>query len=183
MLDIQPRRAPRPAAHAAALLLLAALFALPGAVRAQGAKIAVVDLEFVVTNSPAGKALQQKLEKFQKDVQTQGEAMAAKGNEIRKRVAEGGSSLTPEQLTDLNRQMEDQASAIRRFRENKQKEGQKMQADGLREIETQLMPILEKFRTEGGYDLILNNVAGVVVMVDEKINVTQAILARLSAPK
>ena len=185
MSDFRTQRAPRSAAPAAALLLIALAtlpVAAPLAAQGQPPKIAVIDLEAVVTQSPGGKALQQRLEKFQQEVQTQGEAMATQATELRKQLTES-TNLTPEQRTELNRKLEDQTNAIRRFRDEKQREGQKMQTEGLREIEAQLLPILEKFRDEGGYDLILNNVAGVVVLAHERINVTQAILQRLNAPK
>jgi Skp family chaperone for outer membrane proteins len=172
------------AARRAALVLAAAfvlvLVAAPLAAQAQQIKIAVVDLELVVANSPSGKALQQKLEKFQQDIQGEAEAMSEKARDIRKRMTEGANSLTEDKLAELNKQYEDQMITIRRFRDDKQREGQKMQAEGLREIEKQLKPVFEKIRDEGGYDLILNNVPGVVVMANDKVDITQDVVSRMN---
>lgn len=144
-------------------------------------KIAVVDLEQVFVQSNPGKALQAKLEKFQNDVQAQGTEMTDKANDIRKRAAEGGQSLTDDKLAELQTQYEDSTIAIRRFREEKQREGEKLKNDGLRVIEQQLEPIFKQIRNERGYDIILNNVPGVVVMASDKVDITKEIVERLNA--
>ena len=167
-------------------------FLLAGAILVQGSflavaaqeptiKIAVVDLERVFVLSNAGKDLQTKLEAFQQQVQAEGERMTEKANEIRKRAAEGGQSLTEEKLTELQKQYEDEAIAIRRFRDDKQREGEKMKNEGLAEIEKLLEPVFKAIRDERGYDLILNNVPGIVVMANDKVDITKDIVDRLNA--
>ena len=100
-----------------------------------GAKIAVVDLERVVILSPQGKALQSKLEKFQEDVRNEAEGMNKIAQDIRRKVQEGANSLSEDKLAELQRQFEDQSIKIRRFTDEKQREGQKMQQQGLKDIE------------------------------------------------
>lgn len=179
MSDPRMGRAARRAALVVAAALVAGL-AGPLAAQPQQIKIAVVDLELVVANSPSGKALQQKLEKFQQEIQGEAEAMSEKARDIRKRMTEGANSLTEDKLAELNKQYEDQMILIRRFRDDKQREGQKMQTEGLREIEKQLKPVFEKIRDEGGYDLILNNVPGVVVMANDKVDITQDVVSKMN---
>ena len=86
-----------------------------------------------------------------------------------------------EKLAELQKQWEDAQIGIRRYRDDKQREGQKIQAEGLREIEKQLQPVFEKIRDESGYDLILNNVPGVVVMANEKVDITAMVVERFNA--
>ena len=165
--------------------LLACLFLVFGgssAVLAQDAvKIAVVDLERVVLMSKAGQELQTQLEAFQKEVQAKGEKMSTEAEEIRKRVSEGGQSLTEEKLAELQKQYEDKAIEIRRFRDDKQREGEKMRNEGLRKIEQQLEPVFKAIRDEDSYDLILNNVPGVVVMANDRVDITAKVVERLNA--
>ncbi len=164
---------------------------LAGAILVQGAfqaavaqeatiKIAVVDLERVFVLSESGKQLQQELEKFQQEVQAEIDRMKAKADEIRKRAAEGGQSLTDDKLAELQKQYEDEAIAIRRFRDDKQREGEKMKNEGLRKVELQLEPVFKQIRDERGYDLILNNVPGIVVMANEKVDITDEVVERLN---
>ena len=166
---------------AGAILFLGGLAAPAADAQEAPIKIVVVDLERVVAQSAAGKALQEKLAKFQEEVKTQGEAKAAAARDIRQRIADGANSLSEEKLNQLQKDYEDATIDIRRFQDDKQREGQKMQGEGLREIEKQLQPVFEKIRDEGGYDLILNNVAGVVVMANEKVDITPLVVERLNA--
>lgn len=170
--------------HRALAGLLCALAGLLLAGTAQGQdaiKIAVVDLEAVVAQSSSGKALQAKLEKFQQDVQVEADALAENARGIRTRMAEGANTLTAEKLAELQKQYEDETIKMRRLRDDKQREGQKMQAEGLREIERQLEPIFKQIQEQEGYDLIINNVPGVVVMANERVDITGMVVGRLNA--
>lgn len=165
-------------------IALVALIVTTGSLAAQAAapvKIAVVDLELVVAQSASGKALQAKLEQFQKDVQAEAEGMQTKARELQTQISNGANSLSEEKLSELQKQLEDQGIAIRRLRDDKQREGQKMQTEGLREIESQLEPVFEAIQNEQGYDLILNNVPGVVVMAKETVDITPMVVERLNA--
>lgn len=162
---------------------LLALTLTAGSATAQetAAKIAVVNLDYIVTQSPAGKALQGQLEAFQAQVQSEAEALNNEAKELRQRLVDGANSLSEDKLTEMQKQLEDKTIAIRRFRDDKQRQGQKMQEEGLREVEKQLEPVFTAIRDEGGYDLILNNVPGVVVMVSQRVDITQKVLDKLKA--
>ncbi|MEM9593878.1 MAG: OmpH family outer membrane protein [Acidobacteriota bacterium] len=164
----------------AALTLAAVLLpAVPATAQDGPIKIAVVDLEVIVARSAAGQDLQKKLDAFQKTVQTDIEQMQSQARDIRQRVADGVNSLTEDKLAELQKQYEDKTIEIRRMRDDKTREGQKMQAEGLREIEKQLEPVFERVRDQGNYDLILNNVPGVVVMAGERVDITGKVIAEL----
>ena len=165
-----------------ALALLFSVASQPAEAQETSLKIAVVDLEVVVAGSEAGKALQVKLEQFQNQVQDEGKALNDQGRDIQRRIAEGANSLTEDKLAELQKQLEDATIALRRFRDDKQREGQKMQTDGLKEIEAKLEPIFKKIQEEEGYDLILNNIPGVVVMANENVDITGKVIERLNAP-
>ncbi len=165
---------------ALAVSLAAIPFAASLAAQDGGVKIAVVDLETVVMLSQSGKDLQAKLQKFQGEVQTEGETMAGNARELRQRIADGANSLSEDKLADLQKSYEDATIAIRRFQDDKQREGEKMYNEGLQEIERRLQPVFEAVRDEGNYDLILNNAAGVVVMASEKVDITQLVVERLN---
>ncbi len=166
---------------AGAVIVFSGLLATTAGAQETPINIVVVDLERVVGQSASGKALQEKLAKFQEQVKAEGEAKAAAARDIRQRIADGANSLSEDKLNQLQKDYEDATIDIRRFQDDKQREGQKMQGEGLREIEKQLQPVFEKIRDEGGYDLILNNVAGVVVMANEKVDITPLVVEKLNA--
>ena len=149
---------------------------------AQGAiNIAVVDLEVVVASSQAGKDLATKLKGLQESAGAQVDSMQKEAVELRQRIAEGANSLSDDKLADMQKEYEDKMIAIRRYTDDKQREGQKMQQEGLAAIEKQLEPVFEKVRDEGNYDLIPNRVPGVVVMAGESIDITKKVIDVLNA--
>ena len=169
-------------AFAGALVFFGGLLSVPAADAQQSTlSIVVVDLERVVMQSADGKALQARLGQFQESVQTEGEAKTKAARDIRQRIADGANSLSEEKLNQLQKDLEDAQIDLRRFQDDKQREGQKMQTEGLRAIELKLKPVFEKIQEEAGYDLILNNVGGVVVHAAEKIDITQQVIERLNA--
>jgi len=145
------------------------------------AKIAVVDLDYVVANSPDGMALQAKLADFQKTIQADAEKKQNQAQDLRKRLAEGANSLSESQLNELQKQFEDVQVELRRFVDDKQREGQKMQSDGLRKIEMNLEPVFEKIKNDNNYDLILNRVPGVVVMASDKVDISKKVIEILKS--
>ncbi len=145
------------------------------------AVIGVLNLDQVIANAPAGKALGSRLEEFQQQAQRELEVLAGKAQEIRKQLTEGAGTLTQDQTSELQKAFEDQQIAVRRLEGDKQREAQKIRNEGLAEIEKQLRPVIESVRTEGGYDLILNNQPGVVVLVGPRINITKAVIDKLNA--
>ncbi len=170
------------AAFSFSLVLLFGAIASPVALaQERPIKIAVVDLERLVAQSTPGQALQARLEKFQETVQAEGEQKAQKAREIRQKATDGGSTLSQADLADLQKQYEDATLEIRRFREEKQREGERIRNEGLREIEKQMEPVFRQIRDAGSYDLILNNIPGVVVMANERVDITQMVIERFNA--
>lgn len=165
----------------ASLLTAVALAALSLPAAAQDIKIAVVDLDFVVAQSPAGKALGKQLEEFRKQAQAEVEGKQKTAVDLRNRIRDGVNSLSEDKLAELQKQYEDIMIQIRRIGDDKQREGQKMQDEGLKEIEKQLEPVFEKVRDDNGYDLILNRVPGVVVMAGERVDITKQVIEALQA--
>ncbi|MEM7248178.1 MAG: OmpH family outer membrane protein [Acidobacteriota bacterium] len=167
-----------------ALLSWITCFLLSGATLApaqSALKIGVVDLEYLTVQSKKGKELQAKLQAFQQATQAEGERMGQVATELRSKITGGASALSDSRLAELQKQYEDQVIAIRRFTDDKEREGQKMQANGLRDVEKELGAVFDAFQAEAGYDLILNNTPGVVVMVGPRADITQQILDRMNA--
>jgi Skp family chaperone for outer membrane proteins len=165
-----------------ALFALLAVGALQGlSAQTTEVKVAVVDLELVVAQSVKGKELQAKLEQFQGLVEAEGKNMVAKVNELRQRITDGANALSEDRLSELQKELEDATIAVRRFQDDKTREGEKIQTEGLRRIEAALGPIFEQVQQELGYDLILNQVPGVVLFASEALDITPILVERFNA--
>ena len=160
-----------------------AILILAGTAVAQEAaiKVAVIDLDRLVAQSVAGRALASKLEDFQKKVQAEGTGLADKARATQKLITDGANSLSTDRLAELQEQYEDETTEVRRFTEKKQREGAKMRDDGLKEIEEKLQPVLDKVQQDGNYDLILNRALGVVVMASDRVDITASVIEAFDA--
>jgi Skp family chaperone for outer membrane proteins len=165
----------------AAAMLLLSFVLTPLVAQDAPLKIAVVDVEVLVAESPQGKALQERLAQFQSSTSTEMQRMQNDAQAIQQRIADGANSLSAERLAELNKELEDATIALRRYRDDKQREGQKMQEEGLLSIEEVLQPIFAEVRDEMGFDLILNRVPGVVLMISERVDITPLMVQRLNA--
>jgi outer membrane protein len=144
-------------------------------------RIAVIDLDGLVAQSVVGRVLQGKLEDFQRQIQTEGKTLADRARATKQLIDDGAISLSQERLSELQAQYEDEATAVRRFTETKQREGAKMRDEGLQDIERKLQPVLDKVQQDGNYDLILNRALGVVVMASERIDITEQVIVAFDA--
>ena len=167
--------------RSAAIILLLSFALTPAMAQDAAVKIAVVDVEVLVAESPQGKALQERLAQFQSQTSAEMQRMQNDAQAIQQRITDGANSLSPDRIAELNKELEDATIALRRYRDDKQREGQKMQEDGLLGIEEVLQPIFAEVRDEMGFDLILNRVPGVVLMISERVDITPLMVQRLNA--
>jgi Skp family chaperone for outer membrane proteins len=165
-----------------AIVLLVSFALVPAVAQEAPLKVAVVDVETVVAESAQGKALQTRLEQFQGEVQAELQRMQNDAQAIQQRITDGANSLSEDRLAELNKELEDATIAMRRYRDDKQREGTKIQEEGLMGIEQVLQPVFEQVRQEMGFDLILNNVPGVVLMISDRVDITPLMIQRLNTP-
>ncbi len=163
-----------------AIILLISFAVAPVVAQEAPLKIAVVDVEVVVAESPQGKALQVRLEQFQTQTQAEMQRLQNDAQAIQQRITDGANSLSEDRLSELNKELEDATIAMRRYRDDKQREGTKIQEEGLVGIEQVLQPVFAQVRDEMGFDLILNRVPGVVLMISERVDVTALMIQRLN---
>lgn len=168
------------------LLLAAALCGClaglaPAAAQQPQVKVAVVNVERIVGVSEAGKQLQQRLEAFQEQVRAELAQETDAARAIQQELVTKGNALSDEARSELEKRYEDKLIAIRRLRDDKQREGQKMQEEALKKIEQRLEPIFVEVRDEMDLDLILALTPGVVLMFNERIDLTDVIIERFNA--
>ncbi len=142
-------------------------------------KIAVVNIDQVIAQSAAGAALGEKLNAFQEEAQGQVAEQQKYIQDLRQKISDGVNSEDQAQLVNLRKQFEDATVQLRRFSDDKQREAQKIRADGMQEIQKQFDPVFTAIQEEFNYDLILNKQTGVVLLVGERVDITQMVIDRL----
>lgn len=177
----------------AVALLVATAHAAPGVAQEPGGagaqppagasgppKIAVVNVDFVAVQSPAGQALQREIQGLRDQVQSGLEERQAEVRRVEQAVAQA-DSLSGEEKRTLEREYQDALTDLRRFQQDAQDRAQRMQAEGLAQIREEIGPILEGIMQEQGYDLVLNAQNSAIVLSSDRIDITRMVLERLRA--
>jgi outer membrane protein len=164
-------------AAAAAVLTLGA-----AAAEAQNPqKIAILDVQRLVTDSVAGKDALAKLKKLQEGKVAEGKAKSDEIDALRKRLNEGRLSLADDKIAELEKQLEDRVTSARRFQEDAEREFNKSRDASFQDIERRVFPVIEKFGQEGGYTFIFNKFQSGLLFAADGADVTDQIIQRFDA--
>ncbi len=153
----------------------------PAPAQAAPLKIAVVNVDRIAAQSPSGMALQARIQEFQQQLNQELLSRQAAANDIQRRIAEAPDTMSVVERLALEREYQDALTAYQRFQQDKQREGQALQAEGLARVQAELQPVLTAIQEEQGFDLILNMNDNAIVLVSPRVNITQLVLDRLAA--
>ena len=181
MMDTIVRR-PRTGRSAGALAVLAAAAMLAAASPARGQetplRIAVLDIDFVAVQSPAGQTLATEIRALRDQYGQELASRQAEVNEIQAQVAQVPEDDIETQRS-LQRRYQDALTAFQRYQQDVQAQAQRRQAEGLARVREEIGPVIEAIMAEEGYDLILNTADPAVIMASERVDITQLVLERL----
>jgi len=143
-------------------------------------KIAVIDVQKILTDSVRGKEILAKLEGLRDEKATQLEGKARELEDMRKRYEETRLTLAEDKISDMEKQIEDLTIALRRSQDDAQRELQKRQQEDFGQIEQAVMPIIDAVGKEFGYTLIFNKFQSGLVFADEAVDITDLVIERFN---
>lgn len=141
-------------------------------------RVAVIDVRRLVTDSVAGKEAIGRLRQLQEQRVAEGRAKQDEIDQLRRRLSEGRLSLAEDRLAAMERELEEKATALRRFQEDAERELNKSRESAFGEIERRVGPIIERVGLEGGYTLIFNKFESGLVFAAESSDITDEIIRR-----
>lgn len=159
---------------------LAAQAAAPGPGSLSG-KIAVIDVERILTDSEAGKKALTELTALQKTKQEQGQALQAEINTLKQKALDGKLALAEDKLRGIEREVEEKTIALQRFSDDATRELTKRRDEILGAVEAGIFPIINVVGKEGGYTLIFNKFRSGLLYADEAVDITEAVITRYNA--
>lgn len=157
--------------------VLALVFAAPVLGQAP-VKVAVIDVERILIESERGKAALQDLDALRQQKQEEGQARQEEITELRNRLSEGQLSLSQEKLAELQKELEDEMIALRRFQDDANRELSKKRDEILGQIEQSVFPVINQIGEEGGYTLIFNKYNSGLVYAADAVDITQQVIER-----
>ena len=155
-----------------------AMLTLPGVVMAQELKIGVVNFERLAAESPQFTDARAKLEdEFApkaRELTTRQNALKEKAERLQKDI----EVMAVDERAAAERELSNEQRSIVRDQQALQEESEIRQRELLGPVQQQLIAEVQKFGVAGGYDMIM---AEGIVFASERIDVTNAILAKLQA--
>lgn len=158
-----------------------AMASLPAAAQTGPIKIAVIDVQRIITDSAAGKAALAQLELYGKEQEGRLKAKKDELDQISRRIDEGRLSLAADRLAEMQKEVESKTIELRRASDDAQREFNQRQAKALQEIEKRVMPIIQQVGKEGAYTIVLRKFDSGLVYAAEGIDITASVIQRLDA--
>lgn len=159
------------------LVLAAASFAQ------QASKIAVINSQRAFEISAEGKRaltqMQDRDTKIRADIQKMDDAIRALENKL----TTGRLTMTPEALRAIQSDLENTTTKRKRYEEDAARDSQQYAAKLIERIREEMVTVIEAFRKEQGYDLVLDLGTSGVVTLNPAIEITDEIVRRYDATK
>jgi len=161
----------------ALMAVVVAAVALPAA--AQN-KIAVIDVQRVVTESDPGKEVMQRLKTLTDSKSQEGQALQQQFAALQEQFNKQRFTVSESRQAEMSKEIEDKQIAIRRFQDDAQREVQEAQRRELGGLEERILPIINKVGQEQSFTLIFNKFQSGLVYADETVDITDEVIRRFN---
>lgn len=167
------------------LVLAAALAAAPwsSTALAQEAplRIAVVDVQRVLTESEAGRQRTAQIETLREQLQQEGERLQREAVDLRTRITDLEASQNEAEAAPLRQELEQKTAELTRFSQDASRDLQQRSETVLQELEGIIMPVIEAIGAEGGYALVFRKFESGLVFAAPGVEITDQVIARIDA--
>ena len=164
-------------ALAATIAALVIAVALPAAAQS---KVAVIDVQRVVTESDPGKEAIQKLKAISDAKVQEGQSLQQEAATLQEQFNKQRFTVSEERLAAMTKELEDKTIAIRRFEDDAKRELDEARRRELGGLEQRILPIIDQIGKERGYTLIFNKFQSGLVYADETVDITDDVITRFN---
>jgi outer membrane protein len=157
-----------------------AALAAPMFAQSAPARVAVIDVQKVLTQSTAGKAAYDKLKKMQDDRVEKAKSM---DEELRKLDADINTkkiSLSEDKLTEMQKQLADKRISMQRYAQDADREIGEARDRELQALEVKIKPVIDAIGKEMGIAAIFNKFESGLVYASEAIDITDTVIKRFN---
>jgi outer membrane protein len=158
----------------------AAALAAPMFAQTPPARVAVIDVQKVLTQSTAGKAAYDKLKKMQDDKMAQAKSMDDEMKKLDADIATKRLSLSEDKLTDMQKQLADKKINMQRYAQDAEREIGEARDRELLALENRIKPVIDSIGKEMGLAAIFNKFESGLVYASEAIDITDTVIQRFN---
>lgn len=157
--------------------LLVAAVAVPAVAQT---KLAVIDVQRVVTDSDPGKEALQQLKELSDAKVQEGQALQQELATLREQFNKQRFTLAEDRLEAMNKEIEDKSIAMQRFEDDAQRDLNEARRRALGALEQRIMPVIDAIGREKGLTLIFNKFQSGLVFADETVDITDEVIRRFN---
>jgi outer membrane protein len=163
-------------------LVTMAVAALATPVFAQNtpARVAVIDVQKVLSQSTAGKAAYEKLKKMQDERIEKAKQLDEEMRKLDSEISTKRISLSEDTLADLQKQLADKRIAVQRFAQDADREIGEARDRELQALEARIKPVIDSLGKEMGLAAIFNKFESGLVYASEAIDITDTVIQRFN---
>jgi outer membrane protein len=164
------------------LLVLIAVMALAAPLFAQNtpARVAVIDVQKVLTSSTAGKAAYDKLKKMQDDRVEKAKQMDDEIKKLDTDINTKKISLSDDKLADMAKQLSDKKIAMQRYAQDADREIGEARDRELQALEVKIKPVIDAIGKEMGIAAIFNKFESGLVYASDAIDITDTVIKKFN---
>jgi outer membrane protein len=162
------------------ITIAAAALAAPLFAQTAPARVAVIDVQKVLTTSTAGKAAYDRLKKLQDDRMTRAQKMQEEMTALNNDINTKKLTLSEEKLTEMQKQLADKQVALQRFGQDADKEITDARDKALQDLEGKIKPVIDSIGKEMGLAAIFNKFESGLVYASDAIDITDTVIKRFN---
>lgn len=141
-------------------------------------RIAVIDVQKVLSTSSAGKVAYDRLKKMQEEKIEKARQM---DEELRKLDAEVNTkklSLSEDKISGIQKQIAEKRILMQRYAQDADREVQEARDKSLLDLNNKIMPVIDQIGKEMGFALIFNKFEAGLIYASDAVDITDTVLKR-----
>ena len=158
-----------------------AALAMPALAQNAQGRVAVIDVQKVLTQSTAGKAAYEKLKKMQDDRVAKAKAMDDELRKLDTDIAAKRISLSEDKLAEMQKQLADKRINMQRYAQGADREIGEARDRELQALEAKIKPVIDALGKEMGLAAIFNKFESGLVYASDAIDITETVIQRFNA--
>lgn len=144
------------------------------------ARVAVIDVQKVLTQSTTGKAAYEKLKAMQEDRVAKAKQLDEDARKLEADITTKRISLSEDKLSEMQKQLADKRIAIQRYAQDADREIGEARDRELQALEARIKPVIDGLGKEMGLAAIFNKFESGLVYASDAIDITDTVIQRFN---
>ena len=146
-------------------------------------RIAVIDVNEVLSESNAGKVILGRLKVVQEQRAAQAGKLNVELNHLEQELGVNRLAWSEARIAEQTRLLKDKQAALERFTKNAEQELGEMRDRELQKLDAKIHPVIEAVAAEKNLDAVFNKYESGLLFASDRIDITHDVITRFNAVK